>query len=165
MERSGSDARRSTRLSLEIPVVVTSLDPAHSFREECKTAVVNVHGCGVIVHERLESETPIMVELLSSGARKKASVVAAVPSVKRTSWLLGLAFDSPENFWQVEKPPTAFGGVVSAERNRIHFQTLTQQLAGPRMSGNTESYSRVISSKQETEYHVKELYSLTRSAV
>lgn len=105
MERSGRDARRSTRLSLEIPVVVTSLDPAHTFREECNTVVVNVHGCGVIVHEHLESETPIMVELPSSGAKKKASVVAAVPSVKGASWLLGVAFDSPENFWQVERPP------------------------------------------------------------
>ena len=105
MERSSSDARRSTRLSLEIPVVVTSLDPAHSFREECKTAIVNVHGCGVIVHERLEGETPIMLELLSSGAKKKASVVATVPTVKGAAWLLGVAFDSPGNFWQVEDPP------------------------------------------------------------
>jgi hypothetical protein len=46
-----------------------------------------------------------MVELPSSGAKKKASVVAAVPSVKGASWLLGVAFDSPENFWQVERPP------------------------------------------------------------
>lgn len=105
MERSGRDARRSTRLSLQISVVVTSLDPARNFREECRTVIVNVHGCGVIVHESLESETPIMVELLSSGARKKASVVAAVPTVKGASWLLGIAFDSPENFWQVEEPP------------------------------------------------------------
>jgi hypothetical protein len=105
VERSDRNARRSTRLSLEIPVVVTSLDPAHRFREECKTAVVNVHGCGIIVHERLESETPVMVELLSSGAKKKASVVAAVPTVKGASWLLGVAFESPENFWQVEEPP------------------------------------------------------------
>lgn len=82
LERSGSDARRSTRLSLQIPVAVTSLDPVRNFREECKTAVVNVHGCGVIVHQRLEGETPIMVELLSSGAKKRASVVAAVPSAK-----------------------------------------------------------------------------------
>jgi hypothetical protein len=105
MERSGSDARRSTRLSLQIPVVVTSLDPATKFREECSTVVVNVHGCGVIVHERLESQAPIVVELVSSGARKKASVVAAIPTVKGASWLMGVAFDSPENFWQVDRPP------------------------------------------------------------
>jgi shikimate kinase len=109
VERSGSDARRSTRLSLQIPVVITSLDPASNFREECKTVVVNVHGCGVIVHEQLESEVPIMVELLSSGARKKASVVAAIPTVQGASWLLGVAFDSPENFWQVDKPPADWG--------------------------------------------------------
>lgn len=109
VERSGIDARRSTRLSLQIPVVVTSLDPATNFREECNTVVVNVHGCGVIVHKRLESEAPITVELVSSGARKKASVVAAIPTVQGASWLLGVAFDSPENFWQVDNPPVDWG--------------------------------------------------------
>jgi hypothetical protein len=109
LERSESDARRSTRLSLQISVVVTSLDPASNFREECNTAVVNVHGCGVIVHERLESDAPIMLELVSSGARKKASVVAAIPTVQGGSWLLGVAFDRPENFWQVDKPPADWG--------------------------------------------------------
>jgi len=109
VERSRGDARRSTRLSLQIPVVVTSLDPASNFREECNTVVVNVHGCGVIVHTRLESETPVMVELASSGAMKKASVVAAIPTVQGASWLLGVAFDRPENFWQVANPPADWG--------------------------------------------------------
>ena len=52
-EKSKNDVRRSTRLSLQIPVVITSLDPSRNFREECNTVVVNVHGCGVILHERL----------------------------------------------------------------------------------------------------------------
>jgi shikimate kinase len=99
------DARRSTRLSLQIPVVITSLDPTRYFREECSTVVVNAQGCGVIVHKLLESEMPIMVELVSSGASKKACVVAAIPTLQAASWLLGVSFDSPENFWQVDKPP------------------------------------------------------------
>ena len=105
MERLENDARRSTRLSLQIPVVVTSLDPTRAFREECKTVVVEAQGCGVIVHKRLDGETPVMVELVSSGASKKACVVAAIPTAQGASWLLGVAFDSPENFWQVDKPP------------------------------------------------------------
>lgn len=100
-----NNARRSTRLSIQIPVVITSLDPTHDYCEECTTAVVNVHGCGVIVHKQLKSEMPIMVKLASSGANKKAHVVAAIPTVQAGSWLLGVAFDSPENFWQVETPP------------------------------------------------------------
>ncbi|MBZ5574462.1 MAG: hypothetical protein LAO09_21605 [Acidobacteriia bacterium] len=105
MGKFKKDARRSTRLSLQIPVEIASLDPTCNFREECQTAVVNAQGCGVIVHRPLDSETPIVVKLISSGASKKARVVGAIPMVKTGSWLLGVAFDSPENFWQVDRPP------------------------------------------------------------
>lgn len=98
-------ARRSTRLSLQFPVVLTSLDPTCDFREECKTVVVNVHGCGVVVHQRLRNGTPMTVKLVSNGATKKARVVVAVPTLETTSWLLGLEFDSPENVWQVRNAP------------------------------------------------------------
>lgn len=101
-----NDTRRSTRLSLRIPVVVTHLDPTCQFREECETVVINAHGCGVIVHKKLENETHVLVELVSTGASKKAHVVAAVPTLDATAWLLGLEFDSPEkNFWGIEHPP------------------------------------------------------------
>jgi hypothetical protein len=98
--------RRSTRLSLEIPVVLTSIDPAYAFRKECKTVVVNAHGCGVIVPERLKNETPVMLNLVSNGAIKNGRVVFAIPLLEDLSWLLGVEFDIPGNFWEVENPPT-----------------------------------------------------------
>lgn len=97
--------RRSSRLSLQIPVVLTSLDPACAFREECKTVVVNAHGCGFIVRERLKVETPVMVKLVSNGASKNGRVVLAVPLLENASWLLGVEFDIPGNFWGVENAP------------------------------------------------------------
>jgi hypothetical protein len=97
--------RRSTRLSMEIPVVLTSLDPVCSFRKECKTVVVNAHGCGFIVRERLKVETPVMVKLLSNGATNNGRVVLAVPLREYASWLLGVEFDIPGNFWEVKNPP------------------------------------------------------------
>jgi hypothetical protein len=100
------NARRSTRLSLEIPVVITSLDPACGFRKECKTVMVNAHGCGVIFPERLKDETPLMVKLVSNGVSKKGRVVLAIPLLESVSWLLGVEFDSPGNFWEVANPPT-----------------------------------------------------------
>jgi hypothetical protein len=102
---SKNDARRSTRLSLQIPVVVTSLDSAHDFYEECKTAFVNAHGCAIVGAERLPDETPVMLKLVSNGALKKGRVVLAVALLESVSWLLGVEFDSPENFWGVENPP------------------------------------------------------------
>ena len=100
-----NDDRRSTRLSLQIPVVITSLDPACDFYKECKTVFVNAHGCATIVRERLADETPVMLKLVSNGALKKGCVVLAVPLLESVSWLLGVEFDSPENFWEVENPP------------------------------------------------------------
>jgi hypothetical protein len=104
-ETSKNDVRRSTRLSLQIPVVITCLDPSLDFREECNTVVVNAHGCGVIVHERLKNETPVTVKLVSNGRSKKGRIVLAIPVIDDISWLLGLDFDSPENFWGIETPP------------------------------------------------------------
>jgi len=104
-ETSKNDVRRSTRLSLQIPVVITCLDPSLNFREECNTVVVNAHGCGVIVHERLKNETPVTVKLVSNGRSKKGRIVLAIPVIDDISWLLGLDFDSPENFWGIETPP------------------------------------------------------------
>jgi hypothetical protein len=100
-----NDARRSTRLSLQIPVVVTSLDSARDFYEECKTAFVNAHGCAIIVREWLPDETPVMLRLVSNGALEKGHVVLAVALLESVSWLLGVEFDSPGNFWAVENPP------------------------------------------------------------
>ena len=106
MERQGEHSRRSTRLSLQIRVLFACLDPAHDFREECKTAVVNAHGCGVIVHERLKNETPVMVKLIANGAIAKGRVVLAIQLLENASWLLGVEFDTPGNFWGVENPPS-----------------------------------------------------------
>jgi len=105
LEKRKHAARRSTRLSLEIPVVITSLDPACAFHKECKTVFVNAHGCAVIVRERIEDETLVMLTLVSTGASKKGRVVLTVPLLESVSWLLGVEFDSPENFWEVENPP------------------------------------------------------------
>jgi hypothetical protein len=105
VERSKNETRRSTRLSLQIPVLIASLDPASEFREECKTVVVNAHGCGVIVRKRLEIDTPIVVKLTSNGATERGRVVVVITVATAASYLLGVEFDSPDNFWGVENPP------------------------------------------------------------
>ncbi len=66
--------RRSTRLSLQFPVVIRSLDPALSFREECKTVVVNAHSCGVLVPQGLENGTRVVVELQAEGRRTNGHI-------------------------------------------------------------------------------------------
>ena len=67
--------------------------------------VVNAHGCGVIVPELLKNETRVLVKLVSNGSSKEGRVVLAIPLSENFSWLLGVEFDSPGNFWEVDNPP------------------------------------------------------------
>jgi hypothetical protein len=105
LERSKNATRRSTRLSLQIPVVVTSLDPTYYFRIECETLVVNAHGFGFLSPERIRNETPVMVRLVSNGASKNCRIVLAIALLESASWLLGVEFDNPGDFWQVKNTP------------------------------------------------------------
>ncbi len=104
--KQAGNVRRSTRLSRRISVVITSLDPAHKFSGKFETAVINAHGCGVVLPEKIGNGAPMLVQLISSGRSKKAKVVLAITVVDGASWLFGLEFDSPEGtFWEVEDPP------------------------------------------------------------
>ena len=105
MSKRELGARRSTRLALQIPVILTSLDPACDFHKECKTVFVNAHGCGIIVPQLLNNKTPVTVELVSSGAKKNGLVVLAISLLENFSWFLGVEFVSPGNLWGVENPP------------------------------------------------------------
>ncbi|HKB98666.1 MAG TPA: hypothetical protein VKD23_07765 [Terriglobales bacterium] len=105
LERDKNDTRRSTRLSRQIAITITSLDPARDFRVECETVVVNAHGCGVIVREQLDKDTLVTVMLVSNGRSKKGRVVLRIPFNENASWLTGLEFESPSNFWGIENPP------------------------------------------------------------
>jgi hypothetical protein len=95
--------------------VITSLDPARNSSGKYETVVVNAHGCGVIVSERLEKETRVTVELIASGRSKQARIVLAISLVEGISWLLGLEFDSPaHDFWEIENPPAELGGLMGS---------------------------------------------------
>ena len=105
LEKAKNDSRRSTRLTRQIAITITSLDPATDFQLECTTVVVNAHGCGVIVREQLMKDTLVTVKLVSNGRSKNGRVVLSIPLNENTSWLTGLEFDRPSNFWEIENPP------------------------------------------------------------
>jgi hypothetical protein len=100
------NARRSTRLSRQIPVVITSLDPEQTFSGKFKTVVINAHGCGIILPVQLKNKTPVSVELISNGRSRMARIVLVLSVIEGASWLVGLEFDSPAGkFWEIENPP------------------------------------------------------------
>jgi hypothetical protein len=106
-EKAQHAIRRSTRLPLEVPVQVTSLDPSFSFSERCNTTLVNAHGCGVVSPRALEMNLPVRLEIISAKRHTTAVVSEVVPlGGDPETWLIGLELQIPGNFWGIEYAPS-----------------------------------------------------------
>jgi hypothetical protein len=98
--------RRSTRLALEIPVRVTSLDAAVKFAENCNTVTVSAHGCGIISPKRLDIGVRVNLEIVADKQSTSARVLELVPLAEdNSSWLLGMEMERPGNFWGIKYAP------------------------------------------------------------
>jgi hypothetical protein len=98
--------RRSTRLPLEIPVRVTSLDAKVPFAEDCTTVTVSAHGCGVIAPGPVQPGTRVQLEIVADKQSTQTRVLEVVPlNDEKTSWLLGIELDRPGNFWGIKYAP------------------------------------------------------------
>lgn len=106
-EKTQHAIRRSTRLPLEVPVLVTSLDPAQPFSEPCNTTLVNAHGCGLVVPRALAHGIPVRLEIVSAKRHTTARVSEVVPlGGDPETWLVGLELDIPGNFWGIDYAPS-----------------------------------------------------------
>ncbi len=106
-EKTQHAIRRSTRLPLEVPVLVTSLNAALPFSEWCNTTLVNAHGCGLIAPRVLAHGIQVRLEIVSAKRYTTARVAEVVPlGGDPETWLVGLELDVPGNFWGIEYAPT-----------------------------------------------------------
>jgi len=106
-EKTQHAIRRSTRLPLEVPVLVTSLNAAVTFSEQCNTTLVNAHGCGLIVPRALAQGIQVRLEIVSAKRHTTARVAEVVPlGGDPETWLVGLELEVPGNFWGIEYAPT-----------------------------------------------------------
>jgi len=96
-------ARRGTRISFEIPITLSSLDPAHPFSEPSQTVLVNPQGCAARFGRPLEIGAAVQLEGLPTRTTVIARVVNCIAIEK--FWLLGLALDEPGNVWGIQSPP------------------------------------------------------------
>jgi hypothetical protein len=97
--------RRSSRVPMTVPILVTSLDPQSNFSEVCETMVVSAHGCAMRAPVRLEAGVPLHFHS-QEGRETTAQVVYCQPvGSDRQSWRLGARFDRPENFWGLQSCP------------------------------------------------------------
>ena len=99
--------RRSTRLPLEVPVLVTGLDPAQPFSAPGNTTLVNAHGCGLILPRALAPGIAVRLEIVSAKRHTTAHVSEVVPlGGDPETWLVGLELDIPGNFWGIDYAPS-----------------------------------------------------------
>ena len=131
-EKTQHAIRRSTRLPLEVPVLVTSLDPAQPFSEPGNTTLVNAHGCGLIVPRALAHGIPVRLEIVSAKRHTTAHVSEVVPlGGDPETWLVGLELDVPGNFWGIDYAPSDW----KVEEPKADEQKFEEQKAGEQKIG------------------------------
>jgi hypothetical protein len=115
-EKEAVEARRSSRVTIQIPLTITSVDPATQFSEHCHTLVVSLQGCGVRLSRQLEPGTAVLLAGLPGGRSASACVAHSIPLGSGNKyWLVGLALDEPSNVWGIRPAPADWGEQTAAE--------------------------------------------------
>jgi hypothetical protein len=109
-EKKIDSGRRSTRVRAQIPLRVTSLDPANPFSESAHTLVVNAQGCGIRLSRPLEPGLAVSLEELATRKSVTARVANCVAlGAGGQWWLVGVALDEPGNVWGIHPAPPDWG--------------------------------------------------------
>lgn len=155
-----NQGRRSTRLSISIPVILSGVDAEGSeFRESARTVIVNKHGGKIATTRRLPRGTELSVENLALGVVAKANVV----------WLsdkphagdvrhVGLQLIEAQNVWGVEFPPDDWS--IDVEEGT---PAVTPELPPAEPAGTTNAETP-ISSLAGEEITIRLLQELQQSA-
>src|SRR5579862_6828380 len=102
--------RRSTRVRVEIPVSIMSLDRQRPFAERCELLVVSAQGCGFRSTRALPLETPLMINDLPGGRSVTARVASCVPLGNDNKYfLIGASLYTHGNVWGIQNAPEDWG--------------------------------------------------------
>ncbi len=99
--------RRSTRLSISIPVVISGVDiDGNDFSEGVRTQVVNKHGGKIATTRRLKMGSEVLIENPASGKSANSKVVwldgNQSPDGLRS---VALQLVEAQNIWGISFPP------------------------------------------------------------
>ena len=113
--------RRSSRIPMNVPVLVTSVAAPHAFSELCETLVVNAHGCALRSAAKLDVGAPVHFQT-NDGKWTMAHIVDCQPlNHGRTSWMLGARLEQPANFWGLQECPEDWAQLVGmSSAAKIH---------------------------------------------
>jgi len=134
--------RRSTRLRVEIPVSVISLDRQRPFGDRCTLLVVSAQGCGFRSSEELLVETPIMLSGLPGGGSVTGRVVSCVPLGSDGNYfLVGASLYTHGNVWGIENPPADWSEPAKADPVQVNNPAKTAAVAvAPKPAAQKKSW-------------------------
>ena len=131
--------RRSTRLRVEIPMIVTSLDRRHPFSAECVAIVVSAQGCGFRTSQALPLETPVLLADLPGGASASGRIASCLPLGNDGKYfLIGVALYNFGNVWGIAAPPADW---TSAAASAGSAPVAGESHKPPSKSGNAWPYN------------------------
>jgi hypothetical protein len=133
--------RRGTRVRAQIPLYLTSLDPAATFSQSCHTVLVNPQGCGVRFKGPLKQGMRVRVDRLPGGGNAIGRVACSLPpDAGGKYWLIGIGLEVPGNLWCLAPSPSDWGNYASVPK---FFPACV-----PALSGNSELFEVRISQTQ-----------------
>jgi len=98
--------RRSTRLRVQIPLVVTSMDRRHPLSAQCVALVVSPQGCGIRASHALPIKTPVLLSDLPGGGSASGHVANCLPlGNDGKDFLIGVSLYNQGNVWGIVDPP------------------------------------------------------------
>jgi hypothetical protein len=131
--------RRSTRLRVEIPITVTSLDRRRPFAEKCVAVVVSCQGCGFRTSRAIQVETPIFVSDLPGGGSVTGRVASCLPlGADGTQFLIGAALYTHGNVWGIADPPADWNAVARPAADAT--DSATPEPALPKPGGSKKNW-------------------------
>ncbi|MFZ0963834.1 MAG: hypothetical protein WAO35_23455 [Terriglobia bacterium] len=106
-EEGTRDNRRSTRLNISIPIIISGVDAeGNSFTENVRTLIVNKHGGKIATTHLLTMGTEVLIENRAMGVVAKASVVwLGEKEYAGSIHHVGLQLLEAQNVWGVAFPP------------------------------------------------------------
>jgi hypothetical protein len=155
-----TQGRRSTRLSISIPVVISGVDvEGIAFRESVRTLIVNKHGGKIATPRHLALNSELMVENLALNVVAKASVVWwSEKHFPGDVHHVGLQLIEAQNVWGIAFPPDDWSGAPPEERPE------TSDSKSDFPSGNSVDPEAAVSSLAGEEITIRLLQELQHSA-
>lgn len=133
--------RRSTRLRVEIPVSVISLDRMRPFAEKCVLLVVSAQGCGFRSSRALQLETPVMFNDLPGGASVTARVANCLPLGNDGKYfLIGAALYNAGNVWGIADPPEDWNIAAKNDPAPVNPNRPAKAVTAPKLAVQKKSF-------------------------